>query len=157
MNGKNFRPHGCKKTVIVPKTWDGRRVVLHFGAVAGKFAVYVNGQRAGEGFDIFFAQDFDVTRFIRFGADNQILVRSSAQKYLTSRDIMAGANICPARFWGTFITGIWQDVFLLAEPKVAVSDIFVRPLVDQDEFVRRGDGQQSCHNPVNGGCLVPSP
>src|SRR5580704_16059422 len=50
-----------QKTVAVPADWRGRRVVLRFGAVAGKLVVYVNGRRAGEGFDIFFAQEFDVT------------------------------------------------------------------------------------------------
>ena len=32
-----------QQTVTVPDNWLGRRVVLHFGAVAGKFVVYVNG------------------------------------------------------------------------------------------------------------------
>ena len=64
-----------RRSVNVPDSWNGKRIVLHFGAVGGKVVVYVNGQRVGDGFDIFFAQDFDVTRFIHFGADNQILVK----------------------------------------------------------------------------------
>src|SRR5580658_542600 len=50
-----------ERDVAVPAAWAGRRVTLHFGAVAGKLVVYVNGTRVGEGLDIFFAQDFEVT------------------------------------------------------------------------------------------------
>jgi beta-galactosidase len=122
------------KTVNVPKSWAGQRIVLHFGAVAGKLVVYVNGQRAGEGFDMFFAQKFDVTKFLKLGADNEILVKVISQKCFDKPGQYGRREYLSGSFWGTFISGIWQDVFLLAEPKVAVSDVFVQPLVNQDEL-----------------------
>ncbi len=64
-----------EKDALVPSAWAGQRVILHFGAVAGKLVVYVNGARVGEGFDIFFAQDFDVTQYVKCGGTNQILVK----------------------------------------------------------------------------------
>jgi beta-galactosidase len=123
-----------EKSVTVPKSWAGKRIVLHFGAVAGKLVVYVNGQRVGEGFDIFFAQDFDVTKFIHLDAENQILVKVIESKAFDKPGHYGRREYLSGSFWGTFISGLWQDVFLLAEPKVAVSDVFVQPLVDQDEL-----------------------
>jgi len=122
------------RTCSVPESWDGHRVVLHFGAVAGRLVVYVNGRRAGEGFDIFFAQDFDVTQFIHFGEDNQILVKVIGAKAFDQTGKYGRREYLSGSFWGTFINGIWQDVFLLSEPRVAVSGIFVQPLVSQDKL-----------------------
>jgi hypothetical protein len=123
-----------ERSVNVPAAWSGKRIVLHFGAVGGKLVVYVNGQRVGDGFDIFFAQDFDVTKFIHFGADNQILVKVISSKVFDQPGSYGRREYLSGSFWGTFVSGIWQDVFLLAEPKVAVSDIYVQPLLDQDEL-----------------------
>jgi Glycosyl hydrolases family 2, sugar binding domain len=123
-----------EKKVKVPSAWTGKRILLHFGAVAGDMVVYVNGQRAGEGFDIFFAQEFDVTGLIRPGEDNQVLVKVISPKTFDKPGQYGHREYLSGSFWGTHIAGIWQDVYLLAEPKVAVSDTFVQPLVDQDEL-----------------------
>ncbi len=131
---ENVRAAWMQRSVNVPDSWNGKRIVLHFGAVGGKLVVYVNGQRAGDGFDIFFAQDFDVTKLIHFGADNQILVKVISSKVFDKPGSYGRREYLSGSFWGTFVSGIWQDVFLLAEPKVAVSDIYVQPLLDQDEL-----------------------
>ena len=121
-----------QKTVTVPAGWRGKQIVLHFGAVAGKVIVYVNGQRAGEGFDIFFAQDFDVTQLIHPGAGNQILVKVIAAKAFDQPGRYGRREYLSGSFWGTFISGIWQDVYLLAEPKTLISDVYVQSWLDQD-------------------------
>ncbi len=121
-----------EKTVNVPAAWNSRRILLHFSAVAGDLAVYVNGQRVGEGFDIFFAQEFDVSPFIHFGTDNEILVKVIGPKAFDKPGPYGRREYLSGSFWGTFIAGMWQDVFLLAEPKIAVSDVFVQPWVDRD-------------------------
>src|SRR6266568_5116537 len=122
------------KKLIVPPDWADKRIILHFGAVAGDMVVYVNDKRAGEGFDIFFAQEFDVTKLVRLGEENQILVKVISPKVFDKPGHYGRREYLSGSFWGTHIAGIWQDVFLLAEPKVAVSDIFVQPLVDKDEL-----------------------
>ena len=123
-----------EKTVTVPANWAGKRLVLHFGAVAGELVVYVNGQRAGEGFDIFFAQEFDVTGLIHPGSGNQILVKVISPKVFDRPGNYGRREYLSGSFWGTHIAGIWQDVFLVAEPAIAVSDVFVQPWVDRDEL-----------------------
>ena len=131
---ENLPAAWMQRTVNVPDAWNGKRIILHFGAVGGKIVVYVNGKRAGEGFDIFFAQDYDVTPFIHFGADNQILVKVISSKVFDKPGNYGHREYISGSFWGTFVSGIWQDVFLLAEPKIAVRDVYVQPLLDQDEL-----------------------
>lgn len=131
---ENVKAAWMQKTVMIPKDWGTKRIVLHFGTVAGKMVVYVNGRRAGEGFDIFFAQEFDVTDLVRFGAENQILVKVVSPKVFDQPGPYGRREYLSGSFWGTHIAGIWQDVFLLAMPKVAINDVFVQPLVNQDEL-----------------------
>jgi len=123
-----------EKTVTVPSNWADKRLILHFGAVAGDVVVYVNGKRAGEGFDIFFAQEFDVTGLIHPGAKNQILVKVISPKVFDRPGPYGRREYLSGSFWGTHIAGIWQDVFLLAEPAIAISDVFAQPWVDRDEL-----------------------
>lgn len=131
---EKLRAAWMEKDVMVPKNWNGKRLILRFSAVAGKMAVFVNGRRAGEGFDIFFPQEFDVTDLIQPGATNHVLVKVVASKEFDKPGHYGRREYLSGSFWGTFISGIWQDVFLLAEPDVAFSDIFVQPCVNRDEL-----------------------
>jgi len=145
---EKYRAAWMEKDVNVPAKWRDKRVVLHFGAVAGEMTVYVNGQRVSDGFDIFFAQEFDVTAWIRLGETNQILVKVIAPKVFDKPGRYGRREYLSGSFWGTYIAGIWQDVFLLAEPKVAVSDIFVQPYVNQDELRIEAEITNTSPNPV---------
>ena len=131
---QNVKAAWMEKDIVVPKLWTDKRVLLHFSAVAGMLILYVNGHRVGQGFDIFFAQEFDVTPWIKFGETNQILVKVIASKVFDKPGDYGRREYLSGSFWGAYIAGIWQDVFLMAEPKVAVSDIFVQPWVNQDEL-----------------------
>ena len=131
---QNVKAAWMEKDMAVPKSWRDKRVLLHFSAVAGMLIVYINGHRVGQGFDIFFAQEFDVTPWIKFDETNQILVKVIAPKVFDKPGDYGRREYLSGSFWGTYIAGIWQDVFLLAERKVAVSDIFVQPWVNRDEL-----------------------
>lgn len=121
-----------KKTVKVPADWNGETIKLYFEAVAGDAVVYVDGKKVGENFDLFLPFSFDVTDCVTPGKDAEILVGVRSQKLFEDNSTI-GRRIVPAgSMWGYHINGIWQDVYLLAEPKVAVSDVFVKPLVDKD-------------------------
>jgi len=145
---ENLKAAWMEKTVDVPGNWEGKRIILHFGAVAGKLTIYVNGRRAGESFDIFFAQDFDVTKWMRVGDTNQILVKVIAPKVFDQPGHYGRREYLSGSFWGTHIAGIWQDVFLVADPNVSVSDVFVQPLVDRDELRVEAEITNSTAEPV---------
>jgi len=129
---ENAQAAWMEKTVNVPKGWQGKRIVLHFGAVGGEMVVFVNGKRIGQGFDIFFAQDYDITDAVKLGADNDILIKVVSSKSQDKRGRYGRREYIAGSFWGQFVSGLWQDVFLVAEPKVSVSDVFVQSWVDKD-------------------------
>ncbi|HEX3801026.1 MAG TPA: glycoside hydrolase family 2 TIM barrel-domain containing protein [Verrucomicrobiae bacterium] len=131
---ENVRAAWMQKTVTVPKEWAGQRLLLHFGAIGGNATVFVNGQKAGQGFDIFFPQEYDVTDLLHPGAENQILVKVVSSRVFDKPGRYGRREYLSGSFWGTHIAGIWQDVYLLAEPNVSVSEIYVQPWVDRDEL-----------------------
>lgn len=121
-----------KKTVKVPAEWNGEEIRLYFEAVAGQTVVYVNGHEVGQNFDLFLPFSFDVTPYVTPGQDAEILVGVRSQKLFEDNSTI-GRRIVPAgSMWGYHINGIWQDVYLLAVPKVRVEDIYVKPLVDKN-------------------------
>jgi len=123
-----------KKTVTIPADWSGEDIRLYFEAVAGQAVVYVNGKKIGENFDLFLPFSFDITSIVTPGENAEILVGVRSQK-LFENNSTVGRRIVPAgSMWGYYINGIWQDVYLLAVPKVRVDDIFVKPLVDSDHL-----------------------
>ncbi len=96
-----------RRRFTVPAAWKSKRVLLHFGAVAQRATVFVNGRHAGSHEGRWEAFDLDITDLLRPGS-NEIVVgandphdgRSSSGKgALTQGDY-------------TFTSGIWQTVWL---------------------------------------------
>lgn len=116
----------------VPEDWRGRRVLLHFGAIAGDAQALVNGKPVGEHFDIFLPFDIDITDSVTFGADNDLLVGVRKASLFDVQGKYGRRTYQAGSMWGQAIAGIWQDVFLEAVPAVHISDVFVKPQVDQD-------------------------
>ena len=131
---ENVNAAWMEKTIKVPATWNGSRIVLRFGAVAGKFVAFVNGNQVGGGFDIFFAHEFDVTKWIKPGEDNTILVKVVRPSVFKKPGPYGDREYVSGSMWGTYIAGIWQDVYLLAQPQISVSDVFVQPYVSRDDL-----------------------
>jgi beta-galactosidase len=120
-----------RRSVDVPAAWEGEKIVLHFEAVAGFAEVYVNGRKVGENFDLFLPFDADVTDAVRAGERAEILVGVRSQALFEDRSTL-GRRVVPAgSMWGYLVNGIWQDVYLLAMPRVNISDVYVRPLVGE--------------------------
>jgi len=135
-----------RKALTVPSDWKGKRVYLHFDAVAGSAEILVNNKQVGSHFDIFLPFDLDVTSMIVFGGDNEVLVGVRKASLFDRKGEYGRRTYQGGSFWGQHIVGIWQDVFLVAVPLVSVSDIFVLPKVDIDllqaEVMLRNDGDR---------------
>lgn len=58
----------------LPSSWNGQRVLLHFGAVDYESTVFINGKKAGFNRGGFFHFEIDITEFINFGAANELWV-----------------------------------------------------------------------------------
>ncbi|MCL2404813.1 MAG: hypothetical protein FWC92_04615 [Defluviitaleaceae bacterium] len=122
-----------RRSFTVPESWQGMRISILFEAVMGHAQVFVNGHNVGEHFDGYLPFELDITRAITTGENTlEVGVRrlhlydKQSTKYKKMRAPYAhGSNTMG-------LGGIWQDVWLLAKPKVFISDVFVKPLLDID-------------------------
>ncbi len=116
----DYNPVGSYRTTFeVPAAWAGRRVFLHFAGVNSAFYVWVNGQWVGYSEDSMTAAEFDVTPFLKPGANLLAaqVFRWSDGSYLEDQDT-----------WR--LSGIYRDVFLYSTPTVRISDFTVRTDLD---------------------------
>ncbi len=123
-----------RRTVDVPADWKGQRLLLHFEAIGGMAEVYVNGVKVGENFGRFLPFELDVTEAVKPGETNEIMVgvRSLRLFDKVSETYPKMRAPYPPGSNMDNISGIWQDVFLLAVPKVRIDDVFVKPFVHRD-------------------------
>jgi beta-galactosidase len=149
-----------RRSFRVPADWQGKRLILHFEAVAGEVRVLVNGKEAGRHFDSFLPFEFDVTDLVNANGENELLVgvRKSDLFNIISPDYPQGQQrTYPQGSNMDNLAGIWNDVYLWAMPETRVADVFVQPLVDQDtlkaEVTLRNDGTQARKFTVSGEIL----
>ena len=109
-----------RKVFSMPAEWKDMDIRVHFGGVSSAFYVWVNGQKVGYSQDSRLPAEFDITPFIKEGENTLIaqVFRWSDGSYLESQD-----------HWR--LSGIHRDVLLLAEPKVALADYFVKAELDE--------------------------
>ena len=121
-----------KKMITIPADWDGQQIKLYFEAVSGYTEIYINKEKVGENFDIFLPFSVDITDKVNAGETAEVWVGVRSQSLFENNSTI-GRRIVPAgSMWGYHIAGIWQDVYLLALPKVHVEDVYVKPLVSQN-------------------------
>ena len=122
-----------RKYFQLPETWKNKRIILHFEAIAGETTVYINGKEAGKNFESHLPFALDITDFVRFNAENEVLIGLRHSKYFDKSHpeyTKFGATYPPGSNTDDLL-GIWQDVFLFAIPEIHISDVFVKPLLDK--------------------------
>lgn len=123
-----------RRSVTIPESWKGRRLLLHLAAVAGDCRILVNGKEAGFHFDTSLPGTFDITPLVIWGRENEIQLGIRHQR-LYSESGTYGKLTCPTGSWLEAAAGVWQDVSLLAVPEVRVTDVFLQPWLDEDTLV----------------------
>ena len=115
-----------RRTFETPKKWEGRRVLLHFGAVDWDTTVWVNGTQVGihrGGYDPF---TFDVTDALKDAGSNEIVL--SVWDPTNAGYQPRGKQVSkPRGIWYTAVTGIWQTVWLEPVPETYIRSIMVEP------------------------------
>jgi beta-galactosidase len=129
---ENCKMGWLKKKFTVPAGWKGRRIQLHFEAVAGDAVIMVNGKKAGTHFGIFLPFDLDITDAIMFGKENELCVGVRKASLFDHRSEYGRRTYQAGSFWGQHIAGIWQDVYAVALPMLHISNVFIQPRVNAD-------------------------
>jgi beta-galactosidase len=102
-----------RRTFQLPADWDGKRIILHFGAAKSALEVYVNHRRAGYSEGSMTPHEFDITDFLQAGENTveAIVYMFSTGYYLEDQDM-----------W--YFSGIYRDVYLVAFHPVHIYDFF---------------------------------
>lgn len=103
----------------LPEKFSGREVFLHFGAAKSALEVYVNGNYAGYSLGSMTPHEFNITPLIREGLNTvtAVVYRYSVGTYFEDQDM-----------W--FFSGLYREVYIYAEPKLCIRDIWARPELD---------------------------
>jgi beta-galactosidase len=108
-------PTGCYRTELnLPESWNGRRVVLHFGGAESVLYVYVNGQSVGLSKDSRLPSEFDITPFVEFGRTNivcAVVIKWSDATFIEDQD----------QWW---MGGLHREVYAYSTAPVYLADIF---------------------------------
>lgn len=111
-----------RRVINIPKEWDGRQIIAHFGSVTSNIYLYVNGNFVGYAEDSKMAAEFDITKYVHEG-DNLI-------SFQTFR--WCDGSWCEDQdFWR--LSGVARDSYLYARnSKIHVNDILVTPDLNND-------------------------
>lgn len=126
-----------RRAIEIPGAWEGKRIVLHFGAVDYVAKVWVNGQLVAEhegGHTPFRA---DITTALVQGS-NAVVVR--AEDFSRDVSLPRGKQYWlehSASIFYTRTTGIWQSVWLEPVSEVYVDRVKLTPDIDRNEIQLR--------------------
>ena len=109
---------------------EGKRILLHFGAVDWECRVWVNDVFVGEhqgGYDPF---SFDITSVLK---DDENDLTIAIWDPTDSRPIQRGKQVLkPSFIWYTAISGIWQTVWLEVVPETHIEALKLVPDIDAE-------------------------
>ncbi len=118
-----------KRQFNVPSDWKGERILLHFGAVDYECMLWINGAVAGAhtgGFDAF---SFDITPFLKDGANDLLLAVTDPSD--TGEQPRGKQQLKPQGIWYTPVSGIWQTVWMEPVPAALhIAELRLTPDVD---------------------------
>jgi len=134
-----------RRTFTLPRRWQGRRVIVHFGGVSSAFYLWVNGTQVGYSEDSRTPAEFDITPYVTAG-ENTLAVevyRWSDGVYLEDQD-----------FWR--LSGIFRDVYLVSRGDVRIRDFWVHTDLDDDyrDAELRVEVELECDGEHQSPCLV---
>lgn len=125
-----------QRKVSVPSSWDGRKVLIHFGGVDWYCALYVNGSLAGRHWGGSASFEFDITRFVKAGEEANLVLK--VEDNTRSRLQPGGKQSDRLNSYGcqyTRITGIWQTVWMEAVAPAGLKAAYVKPDLDNSRFI----------------------
>ena len=111
-----------RRNFTVPATWDGREVFINFDGVDSFFYLWINGKYVGFSKNSRNVASFNITTFLRPGAENVLAVevyRNSDASFLEDQDMFR-------------LPGIFRDVALTSTPKIQIQDLAAIPELDSN-------------------------
>lgn len=110
-----------RKEITIPSSWQGKKIIAHFGSVVSNMYLWVNGRYVGYSEDSKLEAEFDLTRYVKPGK-NLIafqVFRWCDGSYLEDQDFLR-------------LSGVGRDCYLFARDKKHIRDVRVTSDLDED-------------------------
>lgn len=111
-----------RRSIRIPENWQGRTIYIRFGAVKSAFYLWVNGKQVGYSQGSMTPAEFEISQYLRVGEKNSISVE--VYRYCD------GTYLEDQNTW--FLSGIFRDVYMYAEPALMLRDYFLTCDFDED-------------------------
>ena len=122
----DYNPVGTyRHTFTLPGNWKAQDIILHFAGAKSAMYLYINGQFVGYSQGSKTPAEFLINSYLQEG-ENLIAIqmyRWSDASYLESQDMLR-------------MSGIEREVYLYAQPKVNVEDMYI--IADLDSTYQHG-------------------
>lgn len=129
--GKTLKPGEFlwyRREILLPETFVGKRLILHFGAIDQRAKVWVNSKEAAEHKGGYLSFEVDITQML-CGNRAEIAVRVTDETDSGSQT-RGKQKTKRGGIWYTPQSGIWQTVWLEAAPEDYVKKLRITPNID---------------------------
>jgi beta-galactosidase/beta-glucuronidase len=118
--------------------WNGKNILLHFGAVDWKTEVFINDVKVGSHTGGYTPFSFDITPFIQKGKNQKLVVKvwdpSNDGPQPRGKQVKN-----PKGIWYTPVTGIWQTVWIELVNAKNITTLKTTPNIDQNTISIKAD------------------
>ena len=111
-----------RKKIYVPDSLEGKEFLLRIKKSQYVSQVFVNGMDVGNSMECYTPIEFPVTRVLRPGEENEILIRVGDRYWLPPQ--AAGSTDKEKEH---YLPGIWDDVELISSGIVQVNNVLILP------------------------------
>jgi beta-glucuronidase len=125
-----------EKRFIAPDSYRDKRVMLYFGSVCQNAVVWLNGIKLGEHIGPHLPFEYDVTKQIRVGEENRIVVLADGTldtealppASMSANDLRTGwSKVFPATAYDFFpFSGIHRPVYIYTTDNTFIADVHVK-------------------------------
>ena len=125
-----------QRTINIPANWEGKKILLNFGAVDYESHIYIDGTLVRSHYGTGSSFACDLTRFVKPGQSHNLVVRVNDD--LRSRTQPGGKQSTRYESYACSyarVTGIWQTVWMEAVDKEGLKSVFAVPDIDQQQLV----------------------
>ena len=116
---------GYRRSIFVPETWAGKKVVLQIGAAGHYAEVFCNGEHVTEHACGYTAFSADLTPFLKCGVQNRIVISVDSRETL---DIPPFGHVIDYMTYG----GLYREVSLEILESIHIKDAFLIPWIEKE-------------------------
>lgn len=125
-----------QRSISIPSGWEGKKIILHFGAVDYYTEVFIDGHHVGNHYGGNSSFSMDVTPAVKAGQKHNLVV------YVTD-DARSGlqtigkqsTRISPYGCFYSRVTGIWQTVWMEAVSHYGLKSAVTTPDIDEEQLI----------------------